>query len=332
MQKYNLVVCGATFDHFHRGHESFLRFALKQGKKVLLGLTSDEFARKNRLRQEIEPYVAREQATRNFLKKIDTLQRVEIMPIHTLFIPKEWENLPIEAIVISKDVASGADAINNKRSSEGKTQLKILYCPTILAEDGIPISSIRIRNGVIDREGKMFVNPLWNFPLHITPALRKALKEPFGSLIKNPEIWFKNQNFNSESIITVGDIVTKTFNEHNVGHKISVIDFFVAREKKFSDITEHGFTGREKVIDVVNPAGTLTKEVFTAFKNIYRNPIEKRSIMLVEGEEDLVVLPVILSTPLGTKIYYGQPNIGIVEILATEERKRQTYSIVKQFK
>jgi len=41
--KYNLVACGGTFDHFHKGHEEFLRYVFSVGKKVIVGVTSDEY-------------------------------------------------------------------------------------------------------------------------------------------------------------------------------------------------------------------------------------------------------------------------------------------------
>ena len=33
---------------------------------------------------------------------------------------------------------------------------------------------------------------------------------------------------------------------------------------------------------------------------------------VVDGEEDLAVIPLVLLSPLGTKVIYGQPNKGAV--------------------
>ncbi len=32
----NLVVCGGTFDHFHKGHEAFLKYVFSVGKKSII--------------------------------------------------------------------------------------------------------------------------------------------------------------------------------------------------------------------------------------------------------------------------------------------------------
>jgi uncharacterized protein (UPF0218 family) len=42
-------------------------------------------------------------------------------------------------------------------------------------------------------------------------------------------------------------------------------------------------------------------------------------------------LPVIVMAPLGFKIYYGQPNKGMVEVEVTEEKKHQAYDIISKF-
>lgn len=331
MQKYKLVVCGATFDHFHKGHKEFIRFALQTGKKVLLGLTSDAFAKEKRQETEIEPYHIRKSSVTSYLREQKVEASVEILPIDSIFIPTNWENLPIEAIIVSKDSLAGTRAINHKRKMEGRPLLTIIECPTVVAEDGQFLSSVRIRKGEINREGQLFVNPAWTFPLHITPFLRNTLKKPFGSLIKDTKSWFKRRRaMDPSKIITVGDIVTAAFNMNNIEQKISVVDFLVAREKKFSSIKDHGFRGLVTVINVKNPAGTLTSAIFAVSQNLFASRIG-RSIILVNGEEDLAVLPLVLSAPLGFTIYYGQPNEGIVEIVVTEKKKKEAYSIVNHF-
>ena len=236
MRKYKLVVCGATFDHFHRGHKEFIRFALEQGEEVLLGLTSNTFAKEKRHEAEMEPYEIRKQSLLNFLRELGVERRVKILPINTLFIPADWENLSIEAIIVSKDSLAGATAINHKRKIEGKPLLAIVKCSTVSAEDGQSLSSVRIRKGEINREGQLFVNPAWTFPLHITSLLRNVLKKPFGSLIKDTESWFKRRKtIDPTKIITVGDVVTavvkKASAEGNVKES-DIVKALIVRTKK----------------------------------------------------------------------------------------------------
>jgi len=42
--KYNTVATGGTFDHIHRGHVALLARSFEVGDRVVIGVTSDEFA------------------------------------------------------------------------------------------------------------------------------------------------------------------------------------------------------------------------------------------------------------------------------------------------
>ena len=48
--------------------------------------------------------------------------------------------------------------------------------------------------------------------------------------------------------------------------------------------------------------------------------------IIVEGEEDLLTLPVIKFAPLGALVVYGQPYVGMVLVMVTERTKVETES------
>ncbi|NPA05043.1 MAG: DUF359 domain-containing protein [Crenarchaeota archaeon] len=67
-----------------------------------------------------------------------------------------------------------------------------------------------------------------------------------------------------------------------------------------------------RVLRVVNPASTITPGLSSAIESALRTRVE--TAVLVEGEEDLAVLPAIIAAPRDTLIVYGQPYLGVVSL------------------
>lgn len=330
--KFNTVVCGGTFDHFHKGHREFLRHVLSISNKAVIGLTSDIYIKAKNDNEWIEDYSTRKRELCQFLDQEKAKNRVEIEPIDDIFIPKIWENLPIEAIIVSKNTISGAEKINLKRKEQGRYSLKVEIAPLVKDQGNEYISSGRIRKGEINREGKLYVNPLWIKKNLILPkSLRKEFRKPFGELFRDVDNAVKDKDKNF-LIITVGDITTKIFNDNSLGQNISVIDFKVAREKKFYNILELGFSGTEEIFNVDNPAGCITSNLFIKLAEIFKSDIQGKMVLQVNGEEDLTVLPLVLFSPLSAIIYYGQPCEGVVKVVVSEESKKKAYDLMSRFK
>lgn len=178
-------------------------------------------------------------------------------------------------------------------------------------------------------------------PLRLSEDLRVQLSKPIGTLIRGSEedlsqaVKVIAENLSQEKpqlIVTVGDIVAKSFNEAGLKMDIAVVDFHVKRTQMFKNLSEIGFTKTSPDIIVENPKGTLTPESFAAvekaLENVGKNP---PFVIRVIGEEDLVTLVVILAAPLGTHVFYGQPNEGIVQVIVTESKKSEVHDIVSQF-
>lgn len=336
MKKFKLVVCGGTFDHFHKGHEEFLRFAVYHSDKVLVGITSDNYIQKKVLNDSSEPYEVRKDSILKFLQRLDLSSQVEIKKIDSQDIPPVWATLPIEAIVATEETFQGAEFINNQRKKKSLSELPIIKAPLAFSENGKIISSLRIRNGEIDRLGKLYVRKEWlSKDLRLPDYLREKLKKPFGTLIKGKEdnlstaaIDIRKQIENKRPVltITVGDVVTQSFNKERIPIDVAIVDFKVRREEKFRSLLELGFKNGEPNMVVDNPSGTITSELISAIQQV-----TMPSVIRIIGEEDLAVLPVILSSPLGTYVFYGQPQEGIVSVLVTEEKKAQTRDSLAQF-
>lgn len=329
VNKFNLVVCGGTFDHFHKGHESFLGHAFSVSKRVIVGVTSESYVKNLKFRIQnselIEPFGKRKDAVLGFAKSRGVLEKTEIVKIDDIFGPTLNKNLAIDAIAVSQDTKKGAEYINRKRERLHLSPLKVFIAPAVYAQDGKFISSGRIRNGEINREGKLYVNPLWlKKDLMLPENLREKFKKPFGVLM--PEA--KGLGDLAEIAATVGDVTARKFNEFKLNQQVSAIDFKVERQKRFSDIRELGFLGSERLIKVSNPAGSITSDLFKTCLTIWN---KGKVILLIEGEEDLTVLPLVLTAPLGAAIFYGQPGEGIVKIEVSEEIKKIVYGLVNKF-
>ena len=147
--KFKNVAVGGTFDHFHKGHEKLLNKAFEIGHNVLIGVTSDKFGGE---KGNIEPCLKRISELDEFLKKFDS--RYEVKRLEESYGPTIY-NPEIDAIVVSMETKPTADDINKIRQQKGMKPLKIFIIEWVLADDGKPISSTRIRKHEIDRNGKV---------------------------------------------------------------------------------------------------------------------------------------------------------------------------------
>lgn len=330
----NLVVCGGTFDHFHKGHEEFLRYVFSVGKKILVGVTSDQYVRSSKLEtrslMETESFEKRKQEVLSFLEQEKALSKAKIIKIDDLFGPTLDKNLPIDAIVVSQETKKGAEIINQKRKELGLKELKIIVAPPVYGEDRNIISSEKIRKGEIDRMGKLYVREEWlSKDFQLTEDLRGEFQKPFGELLLDARSLSKDRK---RLMITVGDVTAKTFNDLSLEQNLSVIDFKVGRIKKFANIQELGFAGAEVIFNVDNPPGFITSETLEKLVEIFKLGLREKTILQISGEEDLAVLPIVLIAPLGTFIFYGQPHEGLVKVIVSEDSKNKAYNLFLKLK
>ncbi len=151
---FSLVALGGTFDVLHRGHRRLLRRAFTVGRRVAIGLSSDEFARTLHKPHKVDPFSVRKVELERLLKHWRVLSRTRIVQLNDRYGPTVTEK-KFQAIVVSRRTIRTAYQINMRRRSRGLKSLEIVPIDLILADDSRPISSTRIRRGKIDREGRI---------------------------------------------------------------------------------------------------------------------------------------------------------------------------------
>jgi pantetheine-phosphate adenylyltransferase len=145
---------GGTFDILHVGHLELLKKSFELGSFVVIGLTSDNFAKftlNKRLRNSFE---YRYRNLENFISHKIRSTSYEISKLEEEFGPLMFSD-DIECIVVSTETVAKGERINKIRSDKGLLPIDIVSVGLKLAEDGIPISSTRIRNKEIDSTGRV---------------------------------------------------------------------------------------------------------------------------------------------------------------------------------
>ena len=153
MSKFSLVAMGGTFDIIHKGHLTLLSNASDISDKVIIGITSDEFATRKG-KTPINKYDQRfENLTFILTKKFpDTL--FEISKLENDFGPAVLEK-GVEALVVSEETSIQGTILNELRAKKNLPPVHIVTIPMFLAKDGIRISTTRIKNSEIDIDGNL---------------------------------------------------------------------------------------------------------------------------------------------------------------------------------
>ena len=152
-EKFLIVATGGTFDEIHVGHIALLSKAFQVGKKVIIGVSSDNFAanRRKKLNHNFEARVAN---LKNMIKKEFGDVNYEIAKLDGDFGPAVTTE-DVEALVTSTETQNKGKLLNEMRAKIGVKPAKIITTELVKAEDGSIISSTRIRSGEIDRQGRL---------------------------------------------------------------------------------------------------------------------------------------------------------------------------------
>lgn len=146
-KRYNKVAVGGTFDKFHDGHKKLLSTAFEIGDNIEIGVTSDAFGG---LKGDIDSCKERMSNLKSFFS--DKSNNFVVIPLEDPYGTTIYDE-NFDAIVVSEETEPTAVEINEIRKSKGMKPLDIVVVSFVLAYDGNPISSTRIRCGEINQKG-----------------------------------------------------------------------------------------------------------------------------------------------------------------------------------
>jgi uncharacterized protein (UPF0218 family) len=162
--------------------------------------------------------------------------------------------------------------------------------------------------------------------MFLSPENLRVLKEPFGLLLENRNITKENLFSHLKSaklIVSVGDATTDRLVSYGIVPGLCVVD---GRERRVQRKTIGGDSLLENHVlqtRCSNPAGTISKGAVRALRDALSDSSTNPVRVIVEGEEDLLTLPILVLVPLGSVVLYGQPFKGIV-IVRVDSKTRKT--------
>jgi hypothetical protein len=165
-------------------------------------------------------------------------------------------------------------------------------------------------------------------PVKLPDSLRDQLKIPLGILLPIGQDNKENiQKYLSDIsyIITVGDRTTEKMIDFDLIPSLQIIDGLEKRQKR-----EFPKLGNASELTIDNPPAEITLQSIEIIKKAFtmNSPVR----LTVNGEEDLLVLPVCIHAPENSVVLYGQPNQGLVLVQITTEIRNKAQTLLNLMK
>ncbi|HVL49594.1 MAG TPA: DUF359 domain-containing protein [Candidatus Thermoplasmatota archaeon] len=165
----------------------------------------------------------------------------------------------------------------------------------------------------------------------LPPALRSALAKPMGPVLTTEAALAAVEG---HLLVAVGDVVTRTFLERGLRPALMVVDGKTHRTRPVDDV---GALAKDaRLVRVANPPATITRALWDAVADALAPDAPARAaaatrgtLVHVDGEEDLAVLPALALAPEGARVAYGQPNEGVVVVTVNEASRARARELLK---
>ena len=331
--KFECCLVGGTFDRFHAGHKLLLSVAISRSKSVEIHVVNDTLASKKS--NLIQSYEDRRNNILDWLNQ-KSHHGVKIFTLDDAFGPAPVHK-KADAIVATPETTGNCDEINRMRKSSGLGELSILEVPHMIDYSGAIISSTRIRSGVIDLDGNPWIeHDKTQQMLKMNSSLDSELKTPMGSLYSGPEDMpevamteaLESLTPNHGSIIAVGDVSVATLLDMEIVPDIGIIDGMTKRQE-LEESEKVSPVQFQNHLQNNNPPGHISPSMISSIKEALSS--NQKTLINVEGEEDLAPKVIHCLAPIGTVVIYGQPKVGVVVQITSLPAKERCRNILSQF-
>lgn len=323
MKDHNTVL-GGTFDRLHIGHISFLHQAFNNSRHVTIGLTKEHLLDKKLFHSVIQSYKIRKRQLDEFQKKNYPSIPLVVVPLTDIY-GTAVKDESFTRLIVTPDSFQNGVKINEERKKLNYSLLRLEIVDLKKDIHGAVISSSRIRMGEINRDGNINKD-LFSKKLFLPENLRSLLAKPFGPILANTKDVRDYLNKNTHTlVIAVGDIVTDTLKSQGYAPNIIIRDFRTGRI---------AIKHKNMKADLINESGTISSLFAPIFIESIAQALthKEEQTIIIKGEEDLLALPAIMMSPLGSIVLYGQPHEGVVVIEVNEEVKFKMKNILQIFR
>jgi uncharacterized protein (UPF0218 family)/phosphopantetheine adenylyltransferase len=307
------------FDRLHVGHHVLIDRLSEMPGPVACVTDGPLMGHDLELASLIQPLEIRVRRLNEFLKTNEAYQRIEVRVASTLEELLEAEGNTTFIMYEGPCCTEIKSGFLDERKRVLGVQDSYEFLKPVRANDGDKVASARIRRGEIDREGSR---------LQVTDQLarrlptenREDLTTPKGEVFAlrdgPPEerVTERLREINPPKVITVGDVTTHTILKAGFQPDVMIVDGITKRGP-----FEGSFEASRRFL-VYNPAAAIYPETWSAIATGLNS--EGTSLVVVDGEEDLMGFPAVLLAPNDSVVLYGQPDVGIVWIPVNEENKQ----------
>ena len=321
---FDRCLLGGTFDRLHIGHEKLIDNCLEKCNNLEIWLTSD-----NMIMEKvgvIQSFETRKQFLEEMFDKKAVTNRVSIHMLIDKIGPAPIRD-DCDSIGCTSETRDMCEKINSLRIANDLQPLEIIEVPHELNEAGMIINSSSIRAGLMDREGNLWItDDIFDCDHKMPEVLDSELKTPMGELFLGPEdepfiamnkviARYDPQQYR---LIAVGDVAVKTLTDMDIVPDVGIVDGKTKRTELLADemVDQSIFVN---VLNCDNSPGMISSQ-FKLRLNEAAISTEK-TLVVVDGEEDLAPLILHLCLQIGSVVIYGQPKEGLVVKITDEETK-----------